>query len=361
MNDQPAQRPTVFGTGLIALDLVVSASEGGPVHAWAGGTCGNVLAILSVLGWKSFPIARLNTDAASHRVRADLKKWGVQLKFATCGPATDTPIIIQQILRPNNGMPRHRFSWSCPHCGSWLPSFKPITVKSVEPVIEHLSGAKAFFMDRLSPAALLMAKNAAERGAVVIFEPSARSDPAHLAQAVKVAHVIKYSDERCAAVSGAMEGGSATLVEVKTFGSQGLRYRHRFGADVSKWISLAAVQAPVLIDTCGSGDWCTAGFIAMSCSMGAEGLRRGDAALVDSALRFGQRLAAWNVGFEGARGGMYAMERVTLQLLLERFAAGVTSWSDGGTGRGRRRVARVACPACPPAGRRAASVAMATR
>ena len=35
-------RPKVFGTGLIALDLVVGPDPESPVRAWAGGTCGNV-------------------------------------------------------------------------------------------------------------------------------------------------------------------------------------------------------------------------------------------------------------------------------------------------------------------------------
>lgn len=357
MNESHGLRPKIFGTGLIALDLVMSADRGEPAHAWAGGTCGNVLAILALLGWDVFPVARLNKDAASQRVRADLKKWGVQLKFASCAPTTDTPIIIQHILRSGDGVPRHRFSWSCPHCGNWLPSFKPVTIKAVEPVTEHFPGTKAFFMDRLSPAALLMAKSAADNGAVVVFEPSAKCDEKQLEQAVKLAHVIKYSDDRFAAVHGAMEVGSATLLEVQTFGAHGLRYRHRFGTAVSSWSSLDAVQASVLADTCGSGDWCTAGLISMSCASGADGLRRGGAVLVDSALRFGQKLAAWNVGFEGARGGMYALERATLERTLHDLAAGGTDVSDIGSARARRKAARVACPACPPQRRRAPSVA----
>src|SRR2546423_13583372 len=98
--------------GLIALDVVIGADPSVPVRAWAGGTCGNVLSILAVLGWDAYPIARLNGDPASRRVRADMKKWGVQLKFASCKPTTDTPIIIQHILRTKDGSPKRRFSWS---------------------------------------------------------------------------------------------------------------------------------------------------------------------------------------------------------------------------------------------------------
>jgi sugar/nucleoside kinase (ribokinase family) len=104
------QRPRVFGTGLIALDLVLSADPAAPVRSWAGGTCGNVLSILAYLGWDAFPIARLNSDSASQRVKADMKRWGVKLDFASCPPTTHTPIIIQEIRRGRNGAPTHRFS-----------------------------------------------------------------------------------------------------------------------------------------------------------------------------------------------------------------------------------------------------------
>ena len=76
--------PKVFGAGLIALDVVIGATPEAPVRSYAGGTCGNVLAILAFLGWEAYPIARLNADVASERVRSDLSRWGVHLNHATC-------------------------------------------------------------------------------------------------------------------------------------------------------------------------------------------------------------------------------------------------------------------------------------
>jgi len=61
------EAPKAFGAGLIALDLVLGMDPAAPVKSWTGGTCGNVLSILAFLGWKSFPIARMNGDAASKR------------------------------------------------------------------------------------------------------------------------------------------------------------------------------------------------------------------------------------------------------------------------------------------------------
>lgn len=347
MTISTSRRQQVFGTGLIALDLVISANPDIPVRSWAGGTCGNVLSILSYLGWDAYPIARLNGDSASKCIRADMKRWGVHLDFVGCGPTTDTPIIIQQVLRARDGSPKHRFSWSCPHCGSWLPSFKPVTTKAVERVVASLSNASVFFMDRLSPAALLLAQQASENGAVVVFEPSARCDEKLLRKAVEIAHIVKYSNHRFARISGAMERGSATLVEVQTLGENGLRYRHRFASNASGWKRLDAVAAPQLTDTCGSGDWCTAGLVSMVAIGGQEGLIRAGASGLASALRYGQTLAAWNCGFEGARGGMYMVERRQLNAHLEALSSGRFESVLPPARSRHASVATVACPACP--------------
>lgn len=346
MTSPQTLRPQVFGTGLIALDLVISADPETPIRAWAGGTCGNVLSILAVLGWDAYPIARMNGDPASMRIRADMKKWGVQLRFASCKPTTDTPIIIQHILRARDGSPKHRFSWACPHCGNWLPGFKPVTIKAVEGIGPHMRQAKAFFMDRLSRSALVLAKQAADVGAVVVFEPSAKSDETLLAEALEIAHVIKYSEDRFGRVPGAMERSSATLVEVQTFGANGLRYRHRLDRTVSAWRQMDAVQAVRLADTCGSGDWCTAGLVSMTARDGREGLIKSREDGLVQALRFGQKLAAWNVGFEGARGGMYAVERPKLEKHLQAMASG-SEVTQPVSSRRPTAPATIACPACP--------------
>jgi sugar/nucleoside kinase (ribokinase family) len=128
-------------------------------------------------------------------------------------------------------------------------------------------------------------------------------------EAVQIAHVIKYANQRVAAVDGVMSAKAATLVEVQTLGEKGLRYRHRLGRGVSDWLHLRSVTAPRLIDTCGSGDWCTAGFIAKIATGGQAEFRRTGARNLRNGLRFGQALAAWNCGFEGARGSMYAVSR----------------------------------------------------
>ncbi len=340
------EKPRVFGTGLIALDLVMGIDPQSPVRSWAGGTCGNVLSILAFLGWDAFPIARMNGDPASERVKADMARWGVRLEFAGCSPTAHTPIVIQEIRRGRNGSPTHRFSWSCPRCGQWLPSFKPVTLGAVETVAPKLPKSSVFFMDRLSRAALSLAARASTAGAVVVFEPSGKSDETLFAEALRIAHIVKYADQRLAAAGGAMQGESATLLEVQTLRAEGLRYRHRLGRTPSDWARLDAVPAARLADTCGSGDWCTAGLVAKTATSGLAGFRSGGAAAIRRALRYGQALAAWNCGFEGARGGMYAVERESFERQIEALLSGREVVVTGTAGASQAPLA--ACPACPP-------------
>ena len=332
----PSQ-PKIVGTGLVALDLVISADPGQPIQSWAGGTCGNVLSILAYLGWDSYPIARLNHDAAAVRVAADLQRWGVHIDFLHSGPTTSTPIIIQENRVTSAGVAKHKFAWTCPRCGSWLPSFRPITRAVLEEVGPAVDNTEVFFFDRLSRAALTLAQRAAELGALVVFEPSGRSDPKLFEEAIRIAHIVKYADQRLSDAGGTMSDDTATLLEIQTLGSRGLRFRHKIHGTASNWAELDAAPASEVIDTCGSGDWCTAGLLSRLAAGGLGGFRDRNSDEISEALLYGQTLAAWTCGFEGARGGMYADVEEVLNT-----ANGIAH--EGSLSSGSQLVE---CPACP--------------
>ena len=338
-----ASQPKVFGAGLIALDLVISPEPETPVRCWAGGTCGNVLSILAYLGWDAYPIARMNGDAASKRIRADMEHWGVHLDWTDCPPTTHTPIVVQKLRCGRDG--RHRFSRSCPNCGERLPPVKTVTVDAVEKIKPTLADASVFFLDRLSRANLALAAEASAHGAVVVFEPSSKATDRYMAEAVALAHVVKYADNRLDSIPDIMADGSAVLIEVQTLGERGLKYRHRFGRGLSDWMYLKAVSALRLVDTCGSGDWCTAGLISKIAGGGQKGLHRAGARGIRTALRYGQALASWNCNFEGARGGMYAVTRQEFESQITNLLRGQFDNIEG-TPVGGNWTHIVTCPAC---------------
>src|ERR1035437_8124226 len=121
------KKPEIYGTGLVSLDIVISSENNDLAFPWVGGTCGNVLTIMSFLGWKSTPISRLDDSISSLTVKNDMTHWGVNLQFAGMQPTKSAPIIMQIITQGKSGVPQHKFIWrSCPKCGSWLPSYIPI-------------------------------------------------------------------------------------------------------------------------------------------------------------------------------------------------------------------------------------------
>lgn len=314
--------PLVVGTGLIALDAVTSADNSIPVRYWAGGTCGNVLIALSYLGWTAQPVARLANDTVTDLLLDDLRRWRVSKRFIRVDEDGTTPIIVQRISRDAHGRVRHSFSWRCITCGARFPGYKPELATVAAAIAPKLWNAAVFFFDRVSAASLLLAKAAAQSGALVAFEPSGIGNPIQFRQAWEVAHIVKYSHERLSDFPD-LDAETNPLLIIETLGDAGLRYRlSRPGKRRSKWIESKAVPVVEIQDTAGSGDWCTAGLLSKLGEKGITGFSNASDKQVDDAIKYGQALAAWNCQFEGARGGMYAVSRQQFRKQVEEIVTG---------------------------------------
>jgi fructokinase len=298
-------RPSVVGTGLLALDVVLNGGDEAP-RLFAGGTCGNVLMILSWLGWDAFPVARLGPDDAGRRAVADLRRFGVQLDVARLTPRAATPIIIERLRTSSDGQSKHQFSLSCPVCGSWLPRFQPVTADAAKRAFSRLPSTSVFFFDRASRGALLLAKAYADKGALVMFEPSGNSDDSQLKEALSLAHICKYSAERFQSFRWPMK--HAPWFEIQTLGEAGFRYRTSLaGSHDYEWRTDSAFPIGQIRDAAGAGDWFSAGLIHRLGQGALAGFQATSEGKLKTALHFARVLAAWNCQFEGARGGMYAL------------------------------------------------------
>jgi sugar/nucleoside kinase (ribokinase family) len=297
---------TVVGTGLVSLDVVLNERREVEPKLWTGGTCGNVLTILAYMGWKSYPVARLEGDAASRLIHRDLRRWNVHTEFLGLEPEAPTPVIVHRLRRTASGENFHSFSLNCPDCGAHLPSFRAIPISAAQSVV--VPSANVFFTDRVSPGIIALAERCSTLGALVMFEPSSIGDDVLFERMVGVAHVIKYSNDRLADIP--IKPRANTLLEVQTFGKAGLRYRAKSGNRLSKnWTHCDAYEIAMPVDTAGAGDWCTAGIIHALGRTGLRGLKDASADKLREAMTFGQALASWNCRFEGARGGMYEQTR----------------------------------------------------
>ena len=326
-----SHKPLAVGMGLVALDVVFTTNGHVAPRCYAGGTCGNVLTILSYLGWRSLPVSRLRDDKAGERLVQDLQHWGVSTEFVSQSPDGSTPVIVQRIRCSAGGVPRHSFSWRCPSCGAHLPGYKPVLASDIEAAALSIPRGAVFFFDRVSRSTLLMAKISRKRGAVVVFEPASVGEPALFKEAWELSHIVKYSHERLREIAELGLGqtqSSGLLIEIETIGAEGLRYRSRLPQALSGWVSVGSYSVSDIKDTSGAGDWCTAGLLNALATKGAVGLARTNQSELEAALENAQALAAWNCRFEGARGGMYHYTRAKLSAAVKRIVRGATSSSS---------------------------------
>lgn len=310
-----SQHPICIGTGLVALDVVISGNpDVVPTQFFAGGSCGNVLTILSYLGWTTYPIARLSDNMATELLLQDLEKWNVKDDLLTFTKDGSTPIIIHRILKDKHGAPKHRFEFRNPEDGSYLPAYKPCLAKSVIEIVEKSATPKLFYFDRINRASIELAKAYKGAGTIIYFEPSSAKDLKGFKECLEIADILKFSDDRIPDYDHLYPAAQASI-EIQTLGERGLKFRRR---GECSWNQLPSYSIDNVVDSAGAGDWCTAGIIMNLFKTHSKLSEVKDSELT-YALRFGQALSALNCTFEGARGLMYNINRHDLLLSVQHF------------------------------------------
>jgi sugar/nucleoside kinase (ribokinase family) len=318
MAKQPRVSKRVAGIGLIALDLLVR-DDTAPPHVSAGGTCGNVLAILATLGWKAQVIGRLQHDACSNLISEDLQACGVNTDLLDMSPTAPAPVVVERLRLDSAGIPFHSFSFACPFCGERLPSYQPVTISSIQEHATQILQNDILFVDRASPGAVELATTFHAANKIVIFEPSTSKIDHLLYKMLAVSHIVKYSHERFPELEET-DWPSSRKLEVQTLGRGGLRFRHKSKSTLSSWHHVHAPKRDSVVDTCGAGDWATAGLIELTCQTGVNDLISLSKEKVLNALGFSQKLGSWNCGFAGARGAMYSMSKSSLLQEIKKLA-----------------------------------------
>jgi fructokinase len=309
------ENKSCFGVGLVALDVILVDNDSEVQCFYAGGTCGNVLSILSFLGWNSFPIARLSKTKATETLLSDLSQCGVAQKFLFVSNDGSTPIIIHRIGVDKSGHPTHRFEFKDPITRSWLPQYKSITKAQASTIIDSNEVPDVFFVDRMSPGTYDLVSYYKSRGVVIYFEPSNDSDKKLFQRFLQLADIVKFSSDR---INDYKERypESQCFLEIQTLGKDGLEFRTRSSKSPSEWKRLPAYSVSPIKDAAGSGDWCSAGVITTLFSDNSASISNINEERIVDGLRFGQKLASLNCLFNGARGLMYNLEYERLKNVL---------------------------------------------
>lgn len=334
--------PTCVGTGLVALDVLIDGKVT-KKPLMAGGTCANVLTILSFIGWSSYPVSSLGADQAAGSTLSDMRQWNVDTSFAFTEPHVSTPIIIERLVN-QNGNSTHWFEFKCPNCLSPFPRYRPLQNERLQKITDMIPKAQVFFFDRASRVSLALAKLMKDKGALIVFEPSRWRKGRLFKECVQISDIVKYSYEQLENTSV----GEHAILLIQTLGAEGLRYK--FGPhNVSrKWNKVQGFHVMELVDSAGAGDWCTAGMIHLLGQNGVKGFKRATKVEIESALTFGQALATLNCGYEGARGLMYGASRNEIMTRVTELYDG--SWVQEGASKtmapDARKLLHDVCPRC---------------
>lgn len=284
-------RRQVVGTGLVALDRIHIGSSRMAFEE-LGGSCGNVLISLAMLGRPVAPLLRLGSDPVGSKLERDLRCAGADMRWVSRSEDILSPVIVE-LLDPASHT--HQFLFSCPDSAEKFGRFQSITPSELEPARPALANCRVFYADRLSETICDAMEAAASGGAIIHFEPSNVGDPDLFARALSAAHIFKFSADRLPSVTATQLRPDA--FSIVTNGSTGLELRHR-GAIYS----CPAAAADVIVDTCGAGDMVTLGLIDTVLQSGTPGPAFLDLRTVLAGINAGQRLAAANCAHVGARG-----------------------------------------------------------
>ncbi|MEP3422893.1 MAG: PfkB family carbohydrate kinase [Erythrobacter sp.] len=281
----------VVGTGFTVLDRLYT--DGDLAFENLGGSCGNVLMSLAMLHRQVFPVLSLGGDEVGQRLVDDLRSAGAHTDYVYCHKDRRSPVLRQE-LDTTNG--HHSFSFTCKETLEDFPEYISVSPSEMESASNAIEECSVFYADRLSSTILDAMKRAYNRGAFVYFEPS---DVEHelFEEALSATTVLKYSSDRLGPELDDMVAVSE-VIAVVTHGRGGLEVRQGSFKALSE-----ATPATTVADTCGSGDMVSIGIIDWFLSeWEGRQTRELDLTALMTGVVAGQRLAAENCAFAGARG-----------------------------------------------------------
>lgn len=283
--------PQVVGTGFTVLDRLYA--DGDFAEEALGGSCGNVLVSLAMLDRAVAPVLALGRDHVGHRLVEEFRDAGADVRYIFLHADRGSPVLAQEL---DTSTGDHRFSFKCLETEDEFPRFEPIDAAEAARAEPAIGTCSVFYTDRVSVGIVEAMETAHASGAIVYFEPSDVGDADLFERAVRVTSILKYSAERLGHVlDGAVS--SSTAVSIVTHGADGLEMRQ--GPEV-RWCR--AVIADRVADTCGSGDMVSVGLIDWLLSRRIAEASDLSLAVLLNGVVAGQRLAAENCAYAGARG-----------------------------------------------------------
>lgn len=262
-----------------------------------GGTCGNVMMILSHMGWSVYPIARLDETDYAKMLLADMKAHQVNTTFVSTNDGT-TPVIVQRNIVDKYGNPCHKFE-ILNNKGRFFLAYKSITKKQAENIIAEIDFTPAvFFFDRISPAVIRLAEHFKSKDTLIYFEPSCKVTEKDFGRCVELSDIIKFSEQRIPDI--AFTSNFQNKLFIQTMGQRGLKY----SLCGQEWLFLDSIINQNVIDTSGAGDWTSSAFLNGLMESNIKNISDMTSVTIGQLLINAQHIGSRSCSYEGARGMM---------------------------------------------------------
>jgi len=283
--------PEVVGTGFTVLDRIYA--DGDFAAEALGGSCGNVLVSLAMLDRTVAPVLALGCDDVGRQLVNEFQTAGADVSFISLHSDRASPVLAQELDTLTG---EHRFRFTCIETNDDYPRYQPIGADEAANAGCAIEACTVFYSDRVSIGIVNAMESAQTAGAVVYFEPSDIDDDELFERALKATSILKYSSDR---LGGDLDVRAAAIgaISIVTHGEAGLEVRQ--GGEV-RWCD--AVATDKVMDTCGSGDMVSVGVIDWLLTQHFQRMPHVTLGDLMHGVVAGQRLAAENCGFTGARG-----------------------------------------------------------
>ena len=284
----------ILGTGIFNWDCIFSDKQF--VLAEAGGTCGNVMCMLSHMGWESYPVVNLDRSEEGLGVTESLRNYGCDCRFVTNTDEGGTTILTIKHGLDKNGNRKTSVRQGSPG-GSRFPRRRHLRLRDQAPAfIEALDFVPdVFFFDDPAAGYRFMARELSEKGTLVYFEPSAIKESADF-KSIALSDIVKFSAENVQDVSFVNDYKDKLFIQ--TLGGDGLRFNLRGEG----WVTLPPVENGNVADWEGAGDWTTSAFLDALAQADALSMKRLTSAIVKEALEKAQAVASKSVSYIGSKG-----------------------------------------------------------
>lgn len=307
IDDEPVVR--CVGSGIYNLDtIVVRDYPDGPagkrftekvVAEEVGGTCGNVMCLLSIFGHEAYPQASLDDSPEGKKIAEDLERYGCDMRFVTNTPNGGTTLLRATHKQNPDGSPKISVRAGSPG-GSRFPRRKFLRARDEAPAfVDSLTSdfiPDFYFFDSPAAGHRYVARELRTMGTKVYFEPSSISTKADL-ECVSLSDIIKFSDENVPDTSFADEFNDKLFIQ--TCGKDGLRFKLRDG----EWKKLPGIPNDNVVDTEGAGDWTTAAIINGIARSGKPYGDLDEEELVNILME-AERFASEKISYMGSKGNI---------------------------------------------------------